>query len=239
MKTFKEFFKQYALQLVSESEANDSALNFIKKWRDKVKVLSAAGDESGALREHVMSQSDIAYGKLYRFHFLEYKLHLLKQNGNTGNLTDFTIYEINNLYEWLKEWMLGILETRVYYDTDKNPRYLNWWNELQQKATIPERERHVGSGIGGKEMGIPWESIVESYIRLKSASSLKDKVIAITLALNAWHDNGGIFGITSQDAEKFGGEDVWSFAPLSMAQFDKLDKIDPRKVEQEIRKELN
>jgi hypothetical protein len=32
MKTFKEFFKQYALQLVSESEANDSALNFIKKY---------------------------------------------------------------------------------------------------------------------------------------------------------------------------------------------------------------
>jgi hypothetical protein len=239
MKTFKEFYKQYALQLVSENVANNASLNYIKKWRDKVKALSAAGDKNDELRRHVMSQSDIAFIKLYRFHFLEYKLHLLKQNNNASNLIDFTIYEINNLYEWLKEWMLGILETRIYYDTDKNPRYLNHWSDLQQKATIPERERHLGTGLGGKEMGIPWESIVESYIRLKSASSLKDKTIAVTLALNAWHDNGGIFGITSQDAEEMGGEDVWSFAPLSMDRFDKLDKIDPRKVEQEIRKELN
>ena len=138
MKTFNAFYKQRALKLVSESDSNDSALNSIKKWRDRVKVLSAAGDISGELRGHVMSQSDIAYGKLYRFHFLEYKLHLLKQNNNTSNLTDFTIYEISNLYEWLKEWMLGILETRIYYEIDENPRYLDVWNKRKQNATMPD-----------------------------------------------------------------------------------------------------
>ena len=219
----------------------------MKVWRKELQkdIIKLAKSEAGTgsnlnqdlwstIREEIYSVN--GYSKLYRFHELEYKLHLLQTKYNDERLIDFTKHELLTLFTWLREYMLGILDTRVLYDYYKTPEeYSNFLNKAYSEhgadtfniKTDP-KERVEG--------GIPWDSIYRSYYMLEHAKTLSDKIKAITLSLNAWHDNGGIFGVGSFHE---GDPAVWTFAPLTMSQYDSLGNINANKVEREIRKELS
>ena len=193
--------------------------------------------QSNSLSEKIEQKiKDVnGYQKLYRFHELEYKLHLLQTKYNDVNLIDFTKHELITLFNWLKEYMLGILDTRVFFNYYNTPeKYTEFLNTAYQQYTAdsfneepdPE-ERKIG--------GVPWESIHKSYYMLNHANTVSEKIKAITLSLNAWHDNGGIFGVGSHHEDD---PAVWMFAPLSIQQYDSLGNINANKVEMEIKKDL-
>lgn len=228
-----------AYRLVLES--SDSELADIKSWRAQLRQFSF--DEIMEKLTYAHTMSDKGFSKLYRFHALEYKLHLLdteySSEPGAERLRDFTKYELTTLFNWLKEWMLAILETRLFDKTgdakmdDSNDK--NTYQNIE-RCEIPKN----GEGeLSRKKPGIPWASMFESYKRLTTATTLKEKILAVTLSLNAWHDHGGIFGINSNTFNEMGQQHVWCFAPLSMEAFDKLDNIDPKPIKKEIRKELN
>ena len=232
---------------LSQGSAQEKELKDVKNWRKIIlsKVPDIAGhDDEESMKNHIYSMSSKAYSKLYRFHVLEYKLHLLSTeyalSEGVDRLIDFTKYEISNLFDWLKEWMLGVLETRIYANSgskESNDQNTQWFqNKLQDTQIDTPSQRIPGTK---KEKGVPWQSILTSYKRLSNATSLQEKILAITLSLNAWHDNGGIFGISSKIADEEMDELVWMFAPLTMEQFDALDSINPAKVKREIEKELS
>lgn len=109
--------------------------------------------------------------------------------------------------------------------------------KMLNNHVIKQRDRVPGTKI---KKGVPIVSIIDSYKRLSYASNLKEKILAITLSLNAWHDNGGIFGISTRIADYVQDEGaVWYFAPLSIEQFDRLDNIDTGPIKKEIRKDLD
>ena len=125
--------------------------------------------------------------------------------------------------------MLGILDTRVYYDADNDKRTLEMFSTNLSNFKPGARQRIIGT----REPGLSWDSIVEGYYRLTNAETLKDKILAVTLTLNAWHDNGAIFGPTAEYPDEY-----WVFAPLSLKQLDSLNYINQKAVEIEIQKEL-
>jgi hypothetical protein len=218
----------------------------MKAWRkalqkDIIKLGKSEDGTGGNLSQTLWTtirneiKSANGYSKLYRFHELEYKLHLLQTKYNDARLIDFTKHELLTLFDWLKEYMLGILDTRVLYDFYDSPeKYNNFLSQSYEQYSEDSfnEEPDPNERIEG---GVPWESISRSYYMLNHANTLSDKIKAVTLSLNAWHDHGGIFGIGS-----FHEEDpmVWTFAPLSIEQYDSLGSINANKVEREIKKEL-
>jgi hypothetical protein len=198
-------FLEEAYQLVLES--SDPEINDIKSWRAKLRQFSF--DQMTEMLNYAHTMADKGFSKLYRFHVLEYKLHLLdteySSEPGAERLKDFTKHELSILFNWLKEWMLGILETRLFSKSrwpevdEKNNK-----NSLRNIDTykVPEQTTRV---IGSKRKpGIEWLSMFESYKRLTTAQSLKEKILAVTLSLNAWHQHGGIFGVNSDTYNKMG-----------------------------------
>lgn len=218
---------------------NINDLYDIKKWRNQLEKLIDQMDEYESNGEydksseiwHVIDnhiKSQPSYVKLYRFHFLEIKLHLLNQNIANERYIDFTKHEIATLFYWLKEFMLGVLDTRVrvMYKGDKYDEFIT--NAINSSYAKPDRTK----------IGIPWESIKQSYKLLLTAKTINDMIIAVTMTLNAWHDNGAMFGYNSQHAKQIPNS-TYYFAPLSIEQFDRLGNINAKEVEREIRKELS
>ena len=239
MKSKDQVLLERAYQFVLES--SDSEVSDIKSWRAKLKEFSF--DQEREKIDYAYTMAGKGFSKLYRFHALEYKLHLLSTEYSSEpgaeRLKDFTGHELTTLFNWIKEWMLGILETRLFDKTgdvemDDANNKISLRNIDVHK--VPEQTREIGSK---RQAGIEWDSIFESYKRLTTAQSLKEKILAVTLSLNAWHQHGGIFGINSDIYDEIGEHHVWAFAPLSMEQFDKLDSIDPKPIIREIRKELS
>jgi hypothetical protein len=280
MLTFNNF---YLYRVINESSEND--ISDIKAWRLEVERLAKESKpftynsrgggfdfqdkiHAEKLIKHMTSKSGIAFSKLYRFHQLEFKIHLLKKEinmapaekkENAEQLLDFSVYEINSLFDWIREWMLGVLESRILYQSKDNVKKV--FDFITHNYGITDDnydlDKFYSKDKGSEMWGTPWVSILSSYKKLQNAQTLKDKIIAVTLSLNAWHDNGGIFGVSYKAVESHikGARDersevsrddvlkaakgvTWAFAPLSLVQFDKLDKINARDVEREIQKDL-
>lgn len=222
-------FLQYKM-FVESNNTQDA----VTTWRKQLQKIVAKPDETmqgfNSIKNLVDQFNTVAYNKLHRFHFLEYKLRVLQTiYPSKKQLIDFTEYELKELFHWIKQWMLGILDTRVYYNADNDKRTLEMFSTNLSNFKPGVRQRIIGT----REPGLSWDSIVEGYYRLTNAETLKDKILAVTLTLNAWHDNGAIFGPTAEYPD-----DYWVFAPLSLEQLDSLNYINQKAVELEIQKEL-
>ena len=230
-------FKQFYLL-----EVTDVELASIKQWREQAlqvfKKLKHLGSErtQAVIRneqigtELMQSISNVAYDKFKRFHELEYKLHLLKTQYNrdqVSQLINFTEYEMLKLYNWLEVVIRTVLDSRTaiehYYDTF-GPE------EVKKHFTIdPNSEVWKRS----------WESIYASYAILDYAKTLEDKIKAITLTLNAAHDNSKLFisSVVAKDQENW-RDGTWCYGPFTNQQYDSLNYIDKYKVMRELRKEV-
>ena len=176
---------------------------------------------------HVKSISHQAYAKLYRFHELEYKLHLLNSEYKVPRLIEFTKYEINELYKWIKIFLTSILDTRVLTEPGDNEYHTNFVQK------ISSRDFRSIDSITKDSVDQAWTSIEASYYLLKHAVTLPDKLKAVSIVLNAYHDEGKLFGGSLSDSDS-----KYYFAPFTTEQFDNLSNINPNKIRREITKEI-
>ena len=239
-------FKQFYLL-----EGTDAELASIKQWREQAlqvfKKLNSLDDIMQAFlgnnhknykeylkierigAELMQSISNIAYSKYKRFHELEYKLHLLKTQYNRDNvsqLINFTEYELLKLYNWLEVVIRTVLDSRtaIQRQAQKNRKYIQKYFTVDPNSEVWKRS---------------WDSIYASYAILDHAKTLEDKIKAITLTLNAAHDNGNLFisSVDAKDQENW-RDGTWCYGPFTNQQYDSLNYIDKNKVMRELRKEV-
>ena len=233
-------------------------LQEVKAWRDwltpwfrKIGADNLEGnwDLYAKYRDYMVKKMGVlankAFAKFYRFHELEYKLFILqreydKNNENVDNLIDFTEHEINRLYEWLKIYMIVILDSRlVMYGGNSD------MDKMTDKISTEYSKERLNDP---KTWRTTWHSIDAAYILLRNAKTTGDKIKAITLSLNAAHD-GGVLFIQDEHDFRAGDNKVagpiddksflgWTFAPFTLDQYNKLNYINPNKVKLEIQKDL-
>tara|TARA_R100000951_G_scaffold111396_2_gene110360 strand:- start:1220 stop:2002 length:783 start_codon:yes stop_codon:yes gene_type:complete len=194
---------------------------------------------SNRVRELVAQYSPKAYTYTQRFHELEYKLHVLKKNyPHETQLIDFTISEINQFYNWLKVFFITIIDTRVVGGDGggTGPGEANSVGKQDlstlrqyviQKYDADDDSDDQQIMDGGKFTNEAWKSLGRSYILLGGAKTLQEKIIAITMALNAWHDNAALM---SPD---------YFWGPFTMEQYEQIGNINTRKVHAEIERDFN
>jgi hypothetical protein len=228
-----------------------TSINELEKWRNTVlgkirkekeisdKIDNASDHElKSSLRDKynqmfkdtkktILSISPIAYSKIYRFHELEYKLHLLNTQYSDKNILDFTKYEINELYKWIKIFMITIMETRIFLEYSQDQ-----WDDSVQ-LTMNNHNININTNVDTYKQS-PWTSIEIGYSFLKSANTISDKIKAVTFGLNVWHDAGGIFG-SEYEGDKGA---IYFYSPFTIEQFNNIGNINSRKVEKEIKSEI-
>ena len=101
-------------------------------------------------------------------------------------------------------------------------------NAASAKGTIDNK---IGTT---EEMRIPWYGIYKSLYLLQSADTPAERVSAVSLALNIWHDQAALFA--PQRDYKLGGNNI-SYAPFTLDQYNALSNLNTRKWDMELRRE--
>lgn len=134
------------------------------------------------IKEYIKSITPLAYKNFIYFSELEYKLSQI-QKYHFENLPSTVVHDIelrlDKLFYWLKELMIGIINFRILY----NPSYL--------KSKKRNKNFDIKQEIELKDMR--WDGIDKCIFMLNNAKTLKEKIIAITVTLNVWHDRSGLF----------------------------------------------
>jgi hypothetical protein len=167
----------------------------------------------------------IAYNNLLNLSELEYKLSQVKRF-QYSNLQPTVILDIeiklNKLCDWLIQFMLAIIETRTLAE-----------NGEELLASRIKGNMKFFNKETKESMGKPWEGIKKALYMLHNAKTLQQKIIAITLSLNVWHDNGGIFGDYGENCS------VWCYAIFNPSEFETLNnKLNTRKLDSELSEEV-
>ena len=180
---------------------------------------------SADIQNIINQKAPEAYHKFIQFHELEYRLHLLNTVYSNPTLKEFTESELNQLFEWLKVFLVTILITshQKVYTKETFPETITYGTGKYQSVS----DLNVLMDETNEVWRSPYKSIYASYEMLVKANTLKEKIKAITLTLNAMHSDGKLLT-----------KDTWKFAPFTREQFDKLNYINPKKVESELKKDI-
>ena len=167
----------------------------------------------------IKKEAPTAFNNILRFHKLEYKLYILKTEYPEQKVYIKKVEgEMNLLFEYIKVFMTTIIRTRLDYDT-------KYTNKYSKEDYIKVANESITSGRGKF-------NYVKCYELLMNAKTLKEKIFAVQVSLNTYHDNGKIFGVATGE-----NDEPFFFTPFTTEQFDQFH-VDGDKIERELKKEL-
>ena len=166
----------------------------------------------------IKKESPIAFNNILRFHELEYTLYILQSKyPEQKEYIKKVEGEMNLLFEYIKKFMTTIIRTRL--DDDNPSLYKDRFSREDYEKVVNE------SGRGEFNFS-------NCYKLLMNAKALKEKIYAVQASLHTYHDNGKIFGVSSNEKD-----DAYYYAPFTSEQFDRFH-VDADKIEQELEQEL-
>ena len=144
-----------------------------------------------------------SYDMLLTFHQHELMIAKLDTYNYDVSQSKIKLYlqnEIRKSFVWLKEFLQAVILTRIgseffegKYDSDGIRTYTQIVFNLGQvykycQDMLAARQAEKRKNISK----VPWLSLWHGYVLLEQADSLSSKIQAVSLALNACHDNGRV-----------------------------------------------
>lgn len=144
-----------------------------------------------------------SYDMLLKFHQDELMIAKLDTHHYDDSQSKVKLYlqnEIRKSFVWLKEFLQAVILTRIgsgffeqKYNSDRIMTYTQIVFNLDQVYKYCENMLATRQAKKYKNIGkVPWLSLWHGYMLLEQADSLSSKIQAVSLALNACHDNGRV-----------------------------------------------
>ena len=249
-------FDQYVHQLLNEAVNDISSLyayrsTLLTKYLNFYCTRDNYWSTDLRIEQIIDSMSPRAYKKLYDFHKYAVMLNIIDEQPISSEIKHkVRVYierEMHQLYEWCKIYLATTMDTRCgelvinVVGVDGFAKYIAHYS-----AIISQNYTDSDANIGSEYTPIP------CYILLDGVRSLDDKIKAISLTLNVWHDTSSLMakdwglsgsiegpgdrvrGIENLPADH--GLEVFSGAPFTIAQLDSLSNIPLRVIEKDLHK---
>lgn len=233
-------FKQY----INESSNVENIDTFFKQLDTIIKT-KEKGDsfkdkrifKTSLIANHFNGISFIFYNKLKLFHEYAVMLNMLSDwsfGGNSQKVVSYINKEIIRLYSWLQEFIVRLL--KFYGSSNIEEEWFEFPEELERAGFTKDRIFR-SSDSDDWESGLNYMGMVVCINMLNEAQTINDKIKAISLTLNVWHDSGPFF---IKDAPQYlndgSGIDGWWYGILTMEQLDYLSNIPERLIQRKLEK---
>ena len=186
------------------------------------------------MKTFVLKFSPVAFKQLYSFHEYAVIFYTLDQypasTTAAQQVAQHVRKQLNMLFEWCKLFILGTIFSHSH----------DWREYPDEWFNIHNITHVVNTGSVAEFL----HDTQQAIDRLRNAGTLNDKITAISLALNTWHDSGSLFcaddNILTQDDNLSDHPELLHSmtpsAPFTIAQLDTLSNIPQRVIDNKIHK---